>query len=458
MGKLFGTDGVRGIAGKYPLDEKTVRTIGVAAAKVLVTEKSRSHPILIGCDTRESSLWIVKALKSALSSHGVVVWDLGVIPTPGVAFLVKKYPALAGIVVSASHNPYRYNGIKFFSHKGIKLQDAVELKIEEEIERMSSQPQALRADRLVKSRSKLALNGEYLDFLKSTFPKKLSLKGMKIVIDCANGATCAIAPRLFRSLGAKVVSVNASPDGKNINEHCGSLHPEKLSGAVLENGAECGIAFDGDGDRVMFVDETGEIRDGDFFLSIIAKYLKGKGRLRNNTLVTTVMANLGLFKAMKENGIDVIQTKVGDRYVFEKMTELDAAVGGEQSGHVIFKKLLPTGDGMLSALQFLAAVRDTGSKISELAGVMKKYPQVLLNTDVEKKVPIEKLLETTKMIKATEKTLNSDGRVLVRYSGTENLLRVMIEGLDKKMIDNMAKNIVDTAKNEIANFKLQIGN
>lgn len=447
--KLFGTDGIRGVAGVYPLDGDTVRTIGAAAATVLraaARASSDAKPVvLIGRDTRESGAEISGRLAEGFAAAGIDVWDLGVIPTPGVAYLVEHNPVLAGVVISASHNPYQDNGIKFFGHEGTKLPDAVEEKIENEI-RSPGSSFAAGTGRVIPRES---LVKKYEEFLFGSFPSGVDLRGMRVLIDCANGATCAVASSLFSSLGADAAIVNAGPDGRNINADCGSLHPEKLAHEVLARKASCGLAFDGDGDRFICVDETGEIRDGDYLLSLSALHGKKKGTLANDTLVTTVMANLGLFRAMEREGVTVLQTSVGDRYVFEEMVRSGAVLGGEQSGHIIFRDFLNTGDGMMSALQTLAVMRETGKPLSELCSVMQKYPQVLLNTKVSRKVPLASLPLTSKAIKDLEAKLKSDGRILVRYSGTENLLRIMVEGRDKSDISVMANDISDIAKREI---------
>ena len=443
--KLFGTDGIRGVTGKYPLDGKTVKIIGACAAKAF-KKKVKRPLIAIGRDTRESGSGILKDLASSISASGVEVWDLGVIPTPGVAFIARKYPVSAAIVISASHNPYEDNGIKFFSHKGTKLPDRIESQIEGLIKRAGRVKTAPGAPG---AKLKPLLLDEYKDFLKSCFTGKKGLGGLKLAIDCANGATSSIAPELFSSLGAEVACINCSPNGKNINKDCGSLHPERLAKEVARLGAYCGLAFDGDGDRIIFVDEKGVVRDGDYLLALGAVHLKSRGELRNNLLITTVMANLGLMRAMEQHGIEVRQTPVGDRYVFEEMIRSGSVIGGEQSGHIIFLEHLPTGDGMLSALQVLEIAVEKGVPFSKLCSIVEKYPQVLVNTRVAKKVPFEKLPAASALIADAAKRLGSDGRVLVRYSGTENLLRVMIEGKNKREISALAQKISDTAKNEI---------
>jgi phosphoglucosamine mutase len=442
--KLFGTDGIRGIAGEYPLDEKTITKIGAEAVKTLM-KASKDRAVLMGYDTRESGPWIANTLAGAVAGQGVELWNAGVIPTPGVAYLTRKHPVLSGIVISASHNPFRDNGIKFFAHSGEKLPDSTEAVIEEGIKRGDGAPAARKAG--IKDRPELV--AEYEAFLKKAFSFKDGLTGMKLVIDCANGATYKIAPEIFASLGADVTVMNDKPDGKNINFGCGALHPESLGEEVKKRKAFCGMAFDGDGDRVIFTDENGVIRDGDYFLGICAKHLKSKGKLKNDLLVTTVMANLGLFKAMDREGIKVLKTPVGDKYVYEGLVAHGGIIGGEQSGHIILKEFLSTGDGILSSLQLLSVMKETGKTLSELCAVLKKFPQVLINTKVLKKVPVEKLPGTMKVIRDAEKKLGGDGRVLVRYSGTETLLRVMIEGADQEEINKMAADISETAKKEI---------
>lgn len=442
--KLFGTDGIRGIAGEYPLDEATVRKIGAEAVKTL-KKASKDRAVLVGYDTRESGAWIAEALGGAVTAQGVELWNAGVIPTPGVAYLTAKHPVLSGIVISASHNPFRDNGIKFFAHSGEKLPDSTEALIEEGIKKNGGENTAGKASLELRP----GLIEEYEAFLKAAFPFKDGLKGLKVVIDCANGATYKVAPEVFSALGADVAVMNNKPDGRNINLGCGALHPERLGEEVKKRRAFCGMAFDGDGDRVIFTDETGTVRDGDYFLGICAKHLKSKGRLKNDLLVTTVMANLGLFKAMEKEGVKVLKTPVGDKYVYEGLVANGGIIGGEQSGHIIFREFLSTGDGILSALQLLSVMKETGRTLSDLSGVMRKFPQVLINTKVRKKIPVEQLPETLRAVGDAESKLGSDGRVLVRYSGTENLLRVMIEGPDQQQINSMAAGISETAKNEI---------
>ncbi|MGA2091251.1 MAG: phosphoglucosamine mutase [Endomicrobiales bacterium] len=442
--QLFGTDGVRGKAGQYPLDPSTVTKIGYAAAQVFKKHMtSEFDPVIIlGMDTRQSGPSIRTSLIAGLSHGGLTVVDCDIITTPGIAYMTKTSRAVAGVVISASHNPYEDNGIKFFSHAGTKLPDEIELEIEDALSDVAQPSQIKREDGK-------HLVSRYISFLASTVGGTEPLRGMRIVVDCGNGAAVAVAPLLFKELGADVIIVNNQPTGKNINEKCGALYPENISAQVVSHHAACGVSYDGDADRVMFIDETGVVRDGDYLLAIMAIHLKKTGRLVNNTLVSTVMANLGLVRAMEREGIVVKQTAVGDRYVYEEMIKTGAIIGGEQSGHIILTDFLQTGDGILSSLQILSILKSAGKPFSELAQTMQKYPQVLINARVAHKLPIEQLPHTQKAMSEAQQELAHEGRVLVRYSGTENLLRVMIEGKDKSHINAMAQNIVDIALTEL---------
>ena len=443
--KFFGTDGIRGKSNKFPFDNNTVSLIGYVLAETL---DKKGNGVLIGRDTRESCNRIFKALQKGINSAGIKVIDLGIVPTPAVAYLLKKNNYQAGIVISASHNPYLDNGIKFFSSKGTKLPDKIENKLEKNLVRYINEKKVLNKSLKIRNVSGKKLIKQYVDFLISLMPQN-SLKNKTIAIDCANGASYKIAPEVCKKLGAKVIVINNKPTGKNINLNCGALHPEQVAEVVKKEKAFCGFAFDGDADRVISVDDKGIIRDGDFFLGVVAKYLKDNNKLKNNTLVTTVMANLGLLKATKQIKINVVTSKVGDRYVYENLKKYKAIIGGEQSGHIIFKQLLDTGDGIVSALQLLNILVKENKTLSQMCSWIKKYPQVLINEKVVEKIPLDKLLKTTKYIKQIEKELGDNGRVLVRYSGTENLLRVMLEGKDKKEIKQMANNIINLAKKEI---------
>jgi len=446
--KLFGTDGIRGCALKYPLDNKTVRKIGLAAGVVLGSYKNSKF--IIGADTRKSCPEIASVLSKALCAYGAQVWNVGVVPTPAVAFLVKKNKANAGVVISASHNLYKDNGIKFFGPDGKKLSDEKEAQIEQLIFNNTMPINKKLQGKVVNKKN---ISAQYVEFILKTAGKKVKPAGKLIVLDCANGAASKIAPIIFRKLGFKVVAINVTPNGMNINKNCGALHPQNLAKEVLKRNAYCGFAFDGDSDRVIAVDEKGIVRDGDYIIAILAKSLKQIGELTNNTVVATVMANLGFLKAMRKADIKVISAKVGDRYVREAMDSSGAMLGGEQSGHFILSKYLPTGDGILSALQVLVALSISSKTFSKLCSIVEKYPQILLNVAVANRVSLEKLANTSLAIKSTNEQLKGDGRLLVRYSGTENLLRVMIEGKEKEAINKLAKNIAQIAQKEIANYR-----
>jgi len=441
MGKLFGTDGVRGVANKE-LTCELAFDLGRAGAYVL-TEMHKKPKILIGKDTRISCDMLEAALCAGLTSVGADVYLAGVITTPAIAHLVKSHGFDAGIMISASHNPYEFNGIKFFNSQGFKLSDQIEEKIEDIIlnKKWDEVPHA-QFDAIGRI-NRVELKKDYQEYLKSTL-NAASFKGFKIVIDCANGAASAIAPEVFEDLGAEVVVINNQPDGTNINKNCGSTHLQALQEEVVKNKADFGIAYDGDADRTLFVDEEGNTVDGDKIMLLLAQNLKQQGRLKRNTLVVTVMSNMGLFVAAKELGINLEVTKVGDRYVLEKLLEGGYSIGGEQSGHIILLDFATTGDGILTSLQLTKLIRESGKKLSELGKIMKVYPQVLVNAKVEngKKDLYSKDPVILEAIKKVEEKLNGKGRVLIRPSGTEPLIRVMIEGEDyeeiKKDADNLA--------------------
>jgi phosphoglucosamine mutase len=440
--KLFGTDGIRGDSSKFPFDNATLNIIGRCIAEVLGVNKS----ILIICDTRKSAKRIQTKLSEGMSAAGTKTVFGGTMPTPAASLLVKKEKYCAAVVISASHNPYIDNGIKIFNSNGYKLSDSIEAKIEAKINKYIDSKDVIPRKKIA-LKENLKLVKFYEDFIVKNFSGK-KLKGKTIVLDCANGASYKCAPRIFKRLGANVIALNVNPDGKNINLNCGALHPQALCKAVKEYGAFCGFAFDGDADRLICVDENGTIRDGDYFLSAMSIWLKSKKKLKNNILVSTVMANLGLLQALEKEKIKVISSKVGDRYVIEDMKKYKASLGGEQSGHFIFKDILATGDGLLSSVMVLSALSATGKTMSQFMSVIWKFPQVLVNRSVAKKVPIEKLSKSCSLIKDCEKILGSDGRMLVRYSGTENILRIMVEGKDICKISSIAKNIADTIEKE----------
>jgi len=427
MGKLFGTDGVRGVANEHPMTAEMAMNIGRATAH-LFKRKGHVPKIIIGKDTRISGYMFENALVSGICSMGVNAILVGVIPTPGIAFLTSSMRADAGIVISASHNPFQDNGIKIFSGDGFKLPDETELAIEETIFSNNMQQLHPSPDELGKAYRMEDARGRYIVFLKHTFPKEHTLEGTKVVLDCANGATYRVAPATFFELGADTFTLFDQPDGKNINVDCGSQHPETLMKEVLKRKADVGFAFDGDGDRLIAVDEKGTVLTGDQVIAICAKIMKKEGTLGNNLVVRTVMSNLGLSEALEKLGIDSILTKVGDRYVLEQMLERNATIGGEDSGHVIFLQHHTTGDGIITALQVMAAMKKEGKPLSELAKIMDVFPQALINVDVKSRQDISTIPEIVKVIKDVEDKLGTKGRVLVRYSGTQNMCRVMVEG------------------------------
>ncbi len=448
MKKLFGTDGVRGVANVYPMTTEMAMQIGRAAAYIFKNGRQR-HRIVIGKDTRLSGYMIENALSAGICSMGVDVLLVGPLPTPGIANITSSMRADAGVVISASHNPFQDNGIKFFSRDGFKLPDEMELRIEELI--FSKKIDSLRpiATEVGKAYRIDDAVGRFVVFLKSTFPRNLDLAGMKIVLDCAHGAAYKVAPAVFEELGAEVIPLGVKPNGTNINAGCGSLHPEVLSEAVKEHRADLGIALDGDADRVIFADEFGNEVDGDHIMAICATDMLKQKKLRKNTLVATVMSNMGLDIAVKKAGGKVVKTAVGDRYVVEEMRRGGYNLGGEQSGHMIFLDHNTTGDGVLSALQVLAIMRSSGRTLSELAEIMIPLPQVLVNVRVAEKKDIMTVPEIAALVKGIEEKLQDQGRILIRYSGTEPLLRIMLEGQDKYQIAGWAKEIADLVEKKM---------
>ena len=439
MGKLFGTDGIRGIVGE-DLTHELAMKVGEASAYVL--GKKDDLVVLVGRDTRISGQMLASALSAGLMSQGAKVIDLGVVPTPAVSYLVKKYKASMGAMISASHNPSEYNGIKLFDGEGFKLPDATENEIEKYL-----------LGKAVPTTTKVGTYevcdtaiDDYTDHIVNS-SKSIS-KDLKIVVDCANGSAATTAPILFDKLGLDVILMNYEYDGYNINDKAGSTHMEGLVKKVKKLKADVGIAYDGDADRCLMIDENGELVDGDQIMAISSLAMKNSKKLTNNTLVGTVMSNLGLVKFCEQYGIDFVATKVGDRYVLEKMLECNYKVGGEQSGHVIFKDFANTGDGELTSIQILNTMTKEGKKLSELANIMKRYPQVLINVNVkeEAKGQYENDGDVTEVIQKIEAEMAGEGRVLIRPSGTEALIRVMIEGLDQKVIDKQAKEIADVIK------------
>jgi phosphoglucosamine mutase len=442
--QLFGTDGIRGVAGEPPLDARTAHALGVA----LGTWASRDglegeSEVLIGMDTRESGPWLAAHVAGGLARAGVAARFAGVITTPGVAYLTRTGPFVAGVMISASHNPYYDNGLKVISHSGYKLADAVEAELEQLIQewleaREEAVPKTMSIDR--------GLDNLYIDYLADTIRDSFSFR---LVIDCANGAATEIAPRLFERLGPEVEWIGASPDGRNINLNCGSLHLEALRERVLDTDADLGIAFDGDADRALFVSHAGKVVDGDAILFLAGCALKRRGALTGDTVIATVMSNLGLEKALENCGIRMLRTPVGDKYVLEEMLLRGASLGGEQSGHVIFSEYATTGDGLLTALQVLEIVRDSGQTLDTLAEEMKTFPQKLVNVRVKHKRPIGELETVQAEIRAAEREFGGSGRVVVRFSGTEPLARVMIEAGSDEEVDKWTRRIADAIQAEL---------
>jgi len=448
MGQLFGTDGIRGVANEYPMTAEMALNIGRATA-CLFKRKGHTPRIIIGKDTRISGYMLENAFVSGICSMGVNALLVGPLPTPGIAFATNSMRADAGIVISASHNPFQDNGIKIFSKEGFKLPDEKELEIEKLIfsnhmDTLHPSPRELgKAYRIDDAR------GRYIVFLKNTFPKDFSLEGMKVVLDCAYGATYKVAPETFFELGADVISLFDKPNGENINDHCGSQHPETLMEEVVKEKADVGFAFDGDGDRCIAVDEKGSVLTGDQIMAICGNQLKKEGKLANNMLVTTVMSNVGLSIALKELGIENAVTQVGDRYVLEEMQAKGAVIGGEDSGHIIFLEHHTTGDGIATALQILATMKKTQKPLSELSQIMKVFPQKLINVGVKTKPELSTIPEINQVIKDVEKRLADTGRVLVRYSGTQNMCRVMVEGPTIEETEKYCRQIADLVLEKI---------
>jgi phosphoglucosamine mutase len=448
MKKLFGTDGIRGVANEEPMTTETAMKVGRATAYIF-KGGDRRHRIVIGKDTRLSGYMLETALASGICSMGVDVLLVGPLPTPGIAFITSSMRADAGVVISASHNPFQDNGIKIFSGDGFKLPDEKELEIEQlilsdELARLrpiaSEVGKAFRVDDAI---------GRYVVFLKSAFPKDLDLSGMKIAVDCAHGAAYRVAPAVFEELGAEVVTTGHEPNGENINAGCGSLYPQIVSSLVKETNADIGIALDGDADRVIVVDENGTEFNGDKIMAVCAAQMMENRELKDGVLVATVMSNMGLELFMKQMGGRLIRTQVGDRYVVEKMVKGGYNLGGEQSGHIIFLDYNTTGDGILSALMLLAAMARKNSRLSDLAGIITDFPQVLKNVRVGRRVVLSEVPKIASAIDEAERRLGDKGRVLVRYSGTENKVRVMIEGEDLALITGLATGIAETIEKEL---------
>lgn len=446
MGKFFGTDGIRGEAGQFPLDEPTIERIGYALAKELALRLKRPPQIVIGCDTRESGDWMESAIARGAITAGGMVKSAGIITTPGVAYLTRALEADAGVVISASHNPYQDNGIKVFAPSGKKLDDGAEWAIERSIDADASGFATMRDEPV---RSDSALKEKYLAFLRDEIGKELNLSGMKLVVDCANGASHELAPKLFAALGAELTVINAEPTGRNINLNCGSLHPETLQSAVLAANADAGLAFDGDADRLLMVDERGQLVDGDQMLFVMAEHLAESGKLAGNRVVATVMSNMGLEVALGERGIELVRTAVGDKNVLDELLKNGGSIGGEQSGHIIFPEISLAGDGMISALEMLRVMAESKKTLSQLSGGFTRYPQVTINVRVASKPPLDSIAPAKAAIAQIETELAGKGRLLVRYSGTENLARVMVEGADETSIRRQAESLAQLLKEQI---------
>ncbi|HEY0377518.1 MAG TPA: phosphoglucosamine mutase [Pyrinomonadaceae bacterium] len=455
MAKLFGTDGMRGEAGRFPLDAATVREAGRSlawhlTARVSGGEEARAPRIVTGRDTRESGTWIERAFLAGARDGGARAESAGVITTPGVAYLARTLPADAGVVISASHNPYQDNGIKIFAPSGRKLDDATERLIEADIEarKGGGEPGAEGDSPPDENGTARAadLRTRYLDFLAQEIGRDLSLGGLRLVIDCANGAACGLAPALFERLGAHVAIINNEPDGRNINRDCGSLHVDGLRQKVLDEGADLGVAFDGDADRALFVDARGQFVDGDATLWALAQYLDSRGRLDGRVVVATVMSNIGLERALRSKKIKLLRADVGDKYVLEELLRTNGSLGGEQSGHIIFPRLSLAGDGMLTTVCLLRAMTDEGSPLSDLTAGFTRHPQVLVNVRVREKRPFDEVPEVARAARELNERLGETGRLLLRYSGTEPLARVMIEGEQQEAIEGEAESLASVIK------------
>jgi phosphoglucosamine mutase len=447
MRKLFGTDGIRGVAGQFPLDRKTIYGTGLALAHSLRKGAENPH-VLLGMDTRESGPWIAAALTHGLREGGVETTNAGTVPTPAVAHLTHTRGFAAGIVVSASHNPWVDNGIKIFGKDGYKLADAVELDIEREIFDRLSQAQEPSDPEVSFPAIDTALAGVYIDFLRSQVPS-LRLHGKTIVVDCANGAASAIAPELFAHFGGNFIFNHTTPTGRNINEQCGALHPEVVAAEVLSHGADLGVTFDGDADRALFADENGNVVNGDAVLLIAARDLHARHRLANDTVVATTMSNMGLEAALRRDSIAMLRAPVGDKYVLEEMQRKGAVLGGEQSGHVLFLDRGTTGDGLLTALMLLDISHRSGRSLASLTSDLKVFPQVIVNVRVREKRPLETLPAVQDAIRDAETALHGNGRVVIRYSGTETLARVMIEAESRDEMQHHADRIADAIRTEL---------
>ena len=445
MRKLFGTDGIRAVAGEAPLDRKTIYAVGLALAHQL--NGSHAQPkVLLGMDTRESSGWIADTIAAGLREGGAQVENAGVVTTPAIAYLARQHGFSAGVVISASHNPWQDNGIKVFGGDGYKLPDETEVRIEAEIFRRLENVQAPGPGAAPAINEKY--RRDYEQFLRSAFPD-LNLNGLRVVLDCANGAASAIAPELFAHLGGIIHLTHASPDGRNINANCGALHPEVVAAETKNLKADLGVTFDGDADRAMFADAHGNVVNGDAIMLLAARDMKERGILRNDTVVATTMSNMGLEAALRRDAIRMLRAPVGDKYVLERMQQEQASLGGEQSGHILFPHLATTGDGLLTSLVVLDILRRSGRALHEIVADLKVFPQVIVNVRVREKKPLDQIATVTDTIRAAEAELAETGRVVVRYSGTEALARVMIEAESEEAMRRHADRIADAIRAEL---------
>jgi len=451
MKKLFGTDGMRGEAGTFPMDAATIQTVGASLATRLKEKLGQAPLIVIGRDTRESGEWLEQALTTGAASGGAEWKSAGVITTPGVAFLARTLPADAGVVISASHNAYRDNGIKIFAPSGRKLDEETERLIESDVLSQRAASPTISSDPLFATLPSHAdeadaLRTRYRDFLVKKISRDISLEGIRLVLDCANGASSDIAPELFHRLGATVTTINNSPDGRNINLDCGSLHPEGLQAEVIKERADLGVAFDGDADRALFVDARGRLVNGDATLWVLARYLHAHHELNHDTVVATVMSNIGLELAFQSQGIKLVRADVGDKYVLEELLRLGASLGGEQSGHIIFPGLSLAGDGLITTICLLRVVTEVGKDLDELTEGFQTFPQILVNVAVKVKRPFAEVPEIQHLAQEIVSKLGSEGRLLLRYSGTESLARVMIEGKSQSEIERHASDLASVIR------------
>jgi len=446
MKKLFGTDGIRGVANREPMTAEMAFQIGRAGAYLF---KDEANPVvLIGKDTRISGDMIEAALMAGICSIGVNVLKVGIVPTPAVAYLTKNYHANCGIVISASHNPFDHNGIKFIRGDGFKFSDLEEEEIERICFENHSKDKWPTKKNIGRIKELPEATESYIDYIKNILPPKFTLKGYKIILDCANGASFMIAPRVFTELGAEIIAINDKPNGININFNCGSVHPASLKKEVLRQKADLGFSYDGDADRVIAVDEKGNIVDGDQIMAICALNLIKKARLPNKTVVTTLMSNIGFDRAIEKAGGKVIRTNIGDRYVLEMMKKVETVLGGEQSGHIIFSQYSTTGDGLLTSLQLMKVLREEEKSLSNLASVMEKYPQIILNCEVKDKEQFFKNVCIKKFIKEVEEELDGKGRIFVRASGTEPLIRILLEEEDKNKLEKISQDLREVIEKE----------